>query len=54
MCDAELAASELLAVLNDYQLEPVELSAVYPGGRRPSPKVRAFSDYLAATLIAGD
>jgi DNA-binding transcriptional LysR family regulator len=51
MCRAELEAGELVAILSDYQLDGVELHAVYPGGRRPSLKVRAFSDYLAAQLM---
>jgi DNA-binding transcriptional LysR family regulator len=44
-------AGELVALLSDYQLDWVELHAVYPGGRRPSLKVRAFSDYFAAQLM---
>ena len=32
-------------------LDWAELHAVYPGGRRPSLKVRAFSDYFAAQLV---
>jgi DNA-binding transcriptional LysR family regulator len=51
MCRAELEAGEVVAILSDYQLDWVELHAVYPGGRRPSLKVRAFSDYLAAQLM---
>jgi DNA-binding transcriptional LysR family regulator len=51
MCRAELEAAELVAILSDYQLDWVELHAVYPGGRRPSLKVRAFSDYFAALLM---
>jgi DNA-binding transcriptional LysR family regulator len=51
MCRAELEAAELVAILSDYQLDWVELHAVYPGGRRPSLKVRAFSDYFAAQLL---
>jgi DNA-binding transcriptional LysR family regulator len=54
MCRAELDRDELRAILRDYQLEPVEVHAVYPAGRRPSPKVRAFSDHLAATLGGKD
>jgi len=54
MCRAELQTGELVSILSDYQLESVELHAVYPAGRRPSVKVRAFSDYLAAKLIADD
>ena len=52
MCRAELEAGELGAILSNYQLDWVELHAVYPGGRRPSLKVRAFSDYLAAQLTS--
>ncbi len=51
MCRAELEAGELVAILCNYQLDWVELHAVYPGGRRPSLKVRAFSDYFAAQLM---
>ncbi len=50
MCRAELECGELRPVLRDYQLEPLDVHAVYPDGRRPSSKVRAFSDYLAAVL----
>jgi DNA-binding transcriptional LysR family regulator len=50
MCRAELEAGEVVAILSDYQLDWVELHAVYPAGRRPSLKVRTFSDYLAAQL----
>jgi DNA-binding transcriptional LysR family regulator len=51
MCRAELKAGEIVAILSDYQLDWIELHAVYPGGRRPSLKVRAFSDYFAAQLM---
>jgi DNA-binding transcriptional LysR family regulator len=51
MCRAELEAGDIVAILSDYQLDGVELHAVYPGGRRPSLKVRAFSDYFAAELL---
>jgi DNA-binding transcriptional LysR family regulator len=50
MCRAELARGELKPILADYQLDHVEVHALYPAGRRPSAKVRAFSDYLAAKL----
>jgi DNA-binding transcriptional LysR family regulator len=51
MCRAELEAGELVAVLPGYQLDWIELHAVYPGSRRPSLKIRAFSDYFAAQLM---
>jgi DNA-binding transcriptional LysR family regulator len=52
MCRAELESGELVPILLDYQLDPVDVHAVFPGGRRPSTKVRVFSDYLVATLGA--
>jgi DNA-binding transcriptional LysR family regulator len=53
MCRAELESGELRPILLDHQLDPVDVHAVYPGGRHPSLKVRAFSDYLAAKLGEG-
>jgi DNA-binding transcriptional LysR family regulator len=50
MCRAEVERGELRPILSDYALEPVDVHALYPAGPRPAPKVRAFSDYLAATL----
>jgi DNA-binding transcriptional LysR family regulator len=50
MCKAEFETGELIPILADYQLDAVELHAVYPAGRRPSLKVRAFSDFLASSL----
>jgi DNA-binding transcriptional LysR family regulator len=50
MCRAEMERGELRSILSDHVLEPVDVHALYPTGPRPSPKVRAFSDYLAATL----
>ena len=47
MCRAELERGEICRILPNYQLDPVEVHAVYPAGRRPSSKVRTFSDYLA-------
>jgi DNA-binding transcriptional LysR family regulator len=50
MCRSELERDEVRPVLSDYVLEPVDVHAVYPAGPHPVPKVRAFSDYLAAKL----
>jgi DNA-binding transcriptional LysR family regulator len=52
MCRAEIERGEARPVLSDHVLEPVDVHAVYPGGPHPTPKVRAFSDYLAARLGA--
>jgi DNA-binding transcriptional LysR family regulator len=38
------------AVLGEWQLEPIDLWAVFPGGRLVSAKARAFSDLVAAAL----
>jgi DNA-binding transcriptional LysR family regulator len=52
MCSTELRSGALMAVLTDYASEPVEVYAVFPGGPRPSTKVRTFTNYLAAALDA--
>lgn len=50
MCRAELDRGAVQRILHDYELDAVDVHAIYPAGPRPSPKVRAFSDYLAAAL----
>jgi len=50
MCAGELQSGALVRLLKGYTLEPVEVHAVFPGGPRPSAKVRAFVDFLAAEL----
>ena len=46
MCEAEIKAGALVPLLLAYKLEPVDVHAVFPGGPRPSTKVRAFVDFL--------
>jgi DNA-binding transcriptional LysR family regulator len=52
MCAAEVKAGQLVPLLRDYTLDPIEIHAVFPGGPRPSAKVRAFVDFLAERLRA--
>jgi len=41
---------DLVQVLADWTLPPVELHAVFPPGRAPGPASRAFADYFAASI----
>jgi DNA-binding transcriptional LysR family regulator len=50
MCGPELKTKQLLPLLCDYTMDPVDVHAVFPGGPRPSSKVRAFVDFLAERL----
>src|ERR1700722_5197053 len=47
---AALASGEAVEILTDYALDPVEAYVVFPAGRRPSQRARAFSDYLEQGL----
>ena len=51
-CTSHAFEGDVRQILPDYELDPVDVHALYPAGPRPSPKVRAFSDYLAAELGA--
>jgi DNA-binding transcriptional LysR family regulator len=46
MAGPEIKAGLLVPLLGGYRLEPVEVHAIFPGGRRPSAKVRALVDFL--------
>ena len=48
----EVKAGSLVQLLRGYKLPSVDAHAVFPGGPRPSAKVRALVDYLAAELKA--
>jgi DNA-binding transcriptional LysR family regulator len=50
MCAAALASGEVVEILADYALDPLQAYVVFPAGRRPSQRARAFSDYLEQTL----
>jgi DNA-binding transcriptional LysR family regulator len=46
----ELRSGQLKAVLTEFKLAELAIYAVYPERRNLTPKVRAFVDFLAATL----
>jgi DNA-binding transcriptional LysR family regulator len=50
MVGPELMAGALVQILRGYKLAPVNVHAVFPGGPRPSAKVRALVDFLAQEL----
>jgi DNA-binding transcriptional LysR family regulator len=50
LCRTDLASGALVTLLQAYPLDPIDLHAVYPAGRQPSRKVRAFVDYIAAAF----
>ena len=49
-CRAELASGALVKVLIDWQMEPLQLHAVFAAGRAAKSSARAFADYLATAL----
>jgi DNA-binding transcriptional LysR family regulator len=52
MCADALASGAAVEVLSDYALDPVTAYVVFPAGRKPSQRARAFSDYLEQALGA--
>jgi DNA-binding transcriptional LysR family regulator len=50
MAGPEVKAGLLVPLLRGYKLTPVDVHAVFPGGPRPSTKVRALVDFLAQDL----
>jgi len=48
----ELAAGTVRAVLTDWALPPIDLWAVYPSGRMPTAKARAFAAFIERELAA--
>jgi len=50
MFSPELESGEVRAVLTDWTLPSIDLFAVYPTGRMPSAKARAFAAFVEAEL----
>ena len=50
MFDPELASGAVQRVLTNWSLPPIDLWAVYPTGRMPSAKARAFAAFVEAEL----
>ena len=50
MFSPELASGAVRGVLTDWSLPPIDLWAVYPTGRMPSAKARAFAAFVEAEL----
>ncbi len=53
MAGEELRTGQLTRLLEAYRLDPAEVYAVFPAGPRPSAKVRAIVDHLAASFAQG-
>ncbi len=51
-CRAELERGDLVQVLPDWTIEPIELHAVFPAGRAAAPAARAFVDYFTQSMGA--
>lgn len=54
MCGEELGSGALVELLTDYRLDPIAAFVVFPSGRRPSRKARAFTDYLVRAVVEAD
>ncbi|HXK26441.1 MAG TPA: LysR family transcriptional regulator [Myxococcota bacterium] len=50
LCEADVRSGRLRRVLPEWQREPFEIYALFPGGRALSPKVRAFVEFLVDRL----
>jgi len=50
LCEGDLRSGRLRRVLPEWQREPFEIYALFPGGRALSPKVRAFVEFLVERL----
>ncbi len=53
MCGEELASGALVELLGDFVLDPIAAYVVFPAGRRPSQRARAFVDHLERAVSSG-
>ena len=53
MFSPELASGAVQRVLKDWSSPPIDLWAVYPAGRMPTTKARAFAAFVEAELQRG-
>lgn len=51
MVNDELRTGRLIQILQEYYLDPAEVFAIFPAGPRPSAKVRAIVNHLAAAVL---
>jgi DNA-binding transcriptional LysR family regulator len=49
----ELRAGAVKSVLQDWDLRPIDLWAVFPTGRQASAKARAFVQFVETTMAIG-
>lgn len=49
-CRAEITSGALVQVLPDWEMESIDVHALFPAGRAAKPSARAFADYLASAL----
>ncbi|EUC11867.1 UNVERIFIED_ORG: LysR family transcriptional regulator [Burkholderia sp. CF145] len=49
-CRSEIADGRLVSILEDWQLEPIEIHAVFPTGRAARPAARALISFLVEEL----
>ena len=50
MCSDALARGAVVEIMADYALDAVSAYVVFPGGRKPSQRARAFADYLERAI----
>jgi DNA-binding transcriptional LysR family regulator len=49
-CRAELERGDLVRLLPDWAMDPIDLHAIFPAAPVPKPSARAFADYLGGEL----